>query len=230
MGGIAGTSRERIQHPRHQGRPPTSSPGAKPPASAGANSRHDVAAVVINAALTTKQVVPKPKNSRHGASGTLVANLQGTKLGWSIVLTGLTGKATRVQLYAGTPGPASTPIALLCKNCKATASGVVSLTPATAAELATGKVYPRLRRVPCRRESLRRIPRRARRRGPLGPEFGDSGNRRALRGPTPLSVGSTRCLRLMLHAGRNLRSPNTTTRRSGGAPDRSRRSRLAIAK
>ena len=57
------------------------------------------------------------------------------------MLTGLTGKATRVGLYVGRPGQPSTRIASLCKNCKASVNGSLSISPAAAADLMAGTVY-----------------------------------------------------------------------------------------
>jgi hypothetical protein len=73
--------------------------------------------------------------------GTFHAAMSGTELKWSVVLTGLSGRATRITLQAGSLDKDATVLSVLCKRCRKTAEGTATLTPAESAAVAAGTTY-----------------------------------------------------------------------------------------
>jgi hypothetical protein len=80
----------------------------------GLGAVHKNGTYMLNAKLTAKQEVPKPKGAPAAATGTFTGKLVGTKLTWKLTFKGLSGKSVGAHIHMGKPGTAGNVIVVLC--------------------------------------------------------------------------------------------------------------------
>jgi hypothetical protein len=94
------------------------------------------------ATLNAAQVVPNPKGTRTGASGTFSATLTGTTLKWRLTYTHLTGPAGAAHIHLGARGKNGIALVALCGPCKSPISGTAnSVTDDVGALMAKAGAY-----------------------------------------------------------------------------------------
>jgi CHRD domain len=83
-------------------------------------------AVKFKASLNAAQVVPHPKGTKAGASGTFSATLTGTTLKWTLTYAHLTGPAIAAHIHLGARGKNGIALVALCGPCKSPISGTAN--------------------------------------------------------------------------------------------------------
>jgi hypothetical protein len=98
--------------------------------------------LTFKAALNVAQVVPHPKGTKAGASGTFKATLTGTTLKWTLTYTHLTGPAIAAHIHLGAPGKNGMALVALCGPCKSPLNGSAnSVTDDVAALMSKSGAY-----------------------------------------------------------------------------------------
>jgi CHRD domain-containing protein len=96
----------------------------------------------FKAAINVAQVVPHPKGTNAGASGTFKATLTGTTLKWTLTYSHLTGPAVAAHIHLGARGKNGIALVALCGPCKSPLSGSAnSVTDDVAALMSKGGAY-----------------------------------------------------------------------------------------
>jgi hypothetical protein len=99
-------------------------------------------ALKFKAAIDVGQVVPHPKGTKAGASGTFNATLTGTTLKWTLTYTHLSGPAIAAHIHLGARGKNGMALVALCGPCKSPLSGSAnSVTDDVAALMSKGGAY-----------------------------------------------------------------------------------------
>ena len=109
---------------------------------ASGTSTHTVTTMKFKAALNVGQVVPHPKGTMAGASGSFRATLTGTTLRWTLTYSHLTGAATAAHIHMGARKKNGIALVSLCGPCRSPIRGTANaVTDDVAALMAHSGTY-----------------------------------------------------------------------------------------
>lgn len=111
---------------------------------ASGNAKRTSQVLRFKAALTAAQVVPHPKGTMTGSSGTFTATLSGTTLKWKLSYAHLSGPAVAAHIHLGARGKNGIALVALCgpPACKSPMSGTAnSVTDDVAALMSKAGAY-----------------------------------------------------------------------------------------
>lgn len=91
--------------------------------------------------LDPAQQVPAPRGTDPAATGALTATLTGTRLDWTVTVSGLTGNPTAARVYRGDSGRTGSLLFSITRGFTGSKSGSMTLRAAQITQLRSGRTY-----------------------------------------------------------------------------------------